>query len=269
MKACPWLRLKTPGGLHQLLDRLKIHLKRGRGHLYSPDPNYVEKLRDVWEWIRVVQQNSDQFVLLFEDELTFYRQPTLARDYERAGKIQPLAELGHRSNSSWRLAGAINAWTGQLTYAGHSHFTIKLLVDFFAQLVNTYPWAKTIYLVMDNWPVHFHPDVLAALQPQNLPWPIYLPASWSAVSPSKTRRLNLPIQLISLPTYAPWNNPIEKVWLLLKKNVLHLHRFEDDFSALKQRVNTELDRYTRPSPELLNFVGLSDPLHLYHSLFPA
>jgi hypothetical protein len=57
------------------------------------------------------------------------------------------------------------------------------------------------------------------------------------------------------------------LWLLLKKQVLHLHRFSDDWDGLKQRVNHELDQYMRPSPDLLRFVGLQDPLRLYHALF--
>jgi hypothetical protein len=266
-QACPWLRVNTLAGMHQVLERINIHWKRGRGHLHSPDPDYVPKLSDVWRWIREVQDDFDQQVLLFGDEFGFYRQPTLANDYERAGETQPLAELGHRTNACWRIAGALNTWTGQVTYVGHAHFTIKLLVDFFAQITNTYPCATTIYLVVDNWPVHFHPDVLAALQPQTFPWPLHRPGNWPTEPSKQARFLNLPIQLVQLPTYAPWANPIEKLWLLLKKNVLHLHRFEDDWAGLKQRVDTELEQFTQPSPDLLRFVGLSDPLRLYHSLF--
>lgn len=266
-QACPWLRVKSLAGMHQVLKRLQIHWKRGRAHLHSPDPDYRSKLSEIWQWIRVVQGDADQRVLLFGDEFGFYRQPSLANDYERAGKTQPLAELGHRTNTCWRLAGALNAWTGQVTYVGHAHFTIKLLVDFFIQIVATYPRVETIYLVLDNWPVHFHPDVLAALQPQSFPWPLHRPWNWPTEPSQQARHLNLPIQLVQLPTYAPWNNPIEKLWLWVRKNVLHLHRYQDDWAGLKQRVDAELAQFTQPSPDLLRFVGLSDPLHLYHALF--
>lgn len=267
MQACVWLRLKTLAGMYQVLKRLNIHRKRGRAHLHSPDPDYVGKLHDVWLWLRVVQLNPEKQVLLFGDELTFYRQPTLSYDYERAGPSQPLAELGHRSNLTWRIAGALNAWTGQLTYAHHSHFTIKLLVDFYQQVAQAYPNADVIYLIVDNWPVHFHPDVLAALRDPSVAWPLKLPAKWPSLPSKLARHLNLPIRLVPLPTYAPWNNPIEKLWLLLKKQVLHLHRFADDWDGLKLRVNQQLDHYLQPSTDLLRFVGLQDPLRLYHALF--
>jgi transposase len=259
--------VKTPAGVYRLLKRLHIHRKRGRGHLHSPDPDYVGKLRDVWVWLRAVQVDPEKQVLLFSDECTFYRQPSLSYDYERAGKVQPLAQLGHRSNLSWRIAGALNAWTGQLTYASHAHFTLKLLIDFYLQVAQAYPQAEVIYLVVDNWPIHFHPDVLAALHHPSTAWPRNLPANWPHTPSQRARRLDLPIRLVPLPTYAPWNNPIEKLWRLLKQQVLHLHRFRDDWDGLKQRVNQELDKYFQPSPDLLRYVGLQDPLRLYHAFF--
>jgi len=267
LQACGWTKVKTLPGIHQILKRLKIHHKRGRAHLHSPDVDYVGKLRHVWQWIREVRLDPEKQVLLFSDEFTFYRQPTLSYDYERAGSSQPLAELGHRSNLTWRIAGALNAWTGQITYANHSHFTLKLLVDFYQQIAQTYPNANMIYLVVDNWPIHFHADVLAALHDPTVAWPLKLPSNWPAEASKQARHLDLPIRLVPLPTYAPWNNPIEKLWLLLKKQVLHQHRFSDDWDGLKQRVNHELDQYMSPSADLLRFVGLQDPLRLYHALF--
>lgn len=267
LKVCNWLKLKSLPGMYQLLKRLKIHRKRGRGHLHSPDNAYVEKLRHIWGLIRIVRPDVADSVLLFADEMGFRRQPSLSYDYLQAGQQQPLAELGHRSNAEWRIAAALNAWTGQVTYASRAHFSVKLLVDFFVQLVATYPDAPQIYLVVDNWPVHFHPDVLAALQPQSLPFPLHNPSNWPTQPAPKARRLNLPIQLVQLPTYSPWANPIEKLWLLLRKEVLHLHRFEDHWSDLKLRVSQELDFYAHPSPDLLRFVGLRNPLRLYRALF--
>jgi transposase len=267
LQACDWLRLTTLAGVHRLLKRLHIHRKRGRAHLHSPDPDYVGKLRDVWLWLRAVRLDPDTQVVLFSDELTFYRQPSLSYDYERAGKSQPLAELGHRSNLTWRIAGALNAWTGQLTFASHAHFTLKLLVDFYQQVARAYPNAQVIYLVVDNWPIHFHADVLAALHDPTSAWPLKRPANWPDAPSHKARHLDLPIRLLPLPTYAPWNNPIEKLWRLLKQQVLHLHRFADDWDGLKKRVNDELEQYLCPSPMLLRYVGLQDPLRLYHALF--
>ncbi len=203
LTVCKWLRTHSLAGVHQLLKRLKIVRKRGRGHLHSPDPNYVEKLRQVRLKIGQVQCDPERQVILFTDELTFYRQPSISYDYARSGHDQPLAELGLRWNQSWRIAGALDVWTGQFTYAQHSHFTVKLLVDFYQQIARTYPLAKKIYLVMDNWPVHCHADVLAALADPTLAWPCKQPPNWPTEPTAKARRLNLPIRFLLLPSYAP------------------------------------------------------------------
>ncbi|MGQ9628202.1 MAG: transposase [Anaerolineae bacterium] len=42
--------------------------------------------------------------------------------------------------------------------------------------------------------------------------------------------------MLCLPTYASWFNPIEKLWRWLKQDVLHLHRLNEDWQALIQRV---------------------------------
>ena len=65
------------------------------------------------------------------------------------------------------------------------------------------------------------------------------------------------INLVFLPTYAPWLNPIEKVWRKLKQEILHLHRYSSRRPDLQKRVQEWLDQYDQPSPELLHYVGLS------------
>ena len=95
-----------------------------------------------------------------------------------------------------------------------------------------YPGVEHIYIALDNWPVHFQPDVLAALQ-------------------------NRKITLLFLPTYAPWLKPIEKVWRKLKQEILHLHRYSSRWKDLQERVEVWLIQYDRPAPDLLHYVGLS------------
>ncbi|MFN8633606.1 MAG: transposase [Chloroflexota bacterium] len=132
---------------------------------------------------------------------------------------------------------------------------VPALLRFFKALVAAYP-GQRLYIVLDNWPVHFHPDLLAALEPQESPFPFFRPRSWSAEPSPTAKRLNLPIQLVPLPTYSPWLNPIEKLWRWLKQDVLHLHRLADDLPALRARVLAFLARFKDGSPDLLRYVGL-------------
>ena len=261
--ACKWLCLKSLAGLWQLLKRLKIHWKRARAHVHSPDLHYVEKL----SWVKVNFLNIDleTNVFLFQDEFTFYRQPSLAWAYEAVGKQQPLAELGWRSNLAWRIAATMNGYTGQVTYLQGFHIGIRQLLQLYQQVVLTYPH-KMICIAQDNWPVHYHPDVCLALQPQEWKWSPKLPPNWPIEASPKAKQLNLPIRLLPLPTYASWTNPIEKLWRNLRQEVLHLHRFEDDWDATKQAVTSFLDQFAHGSSDLLRYVGLQDPTKIYRSL---
>jgi hypothetical protein len=191
------------------------------------------------------------------DEFTYYRQPSLARAYERKGAWQPLAYRSHRSDNQFRIVAALNAITGQVTYRQHSKIGLAQLSNFYAAVRADYPTTTEIYVAQDNWPVHFHPDVLARLQPQTfIPEPPKLSPSWPVQPSSKAVRDCLPIRLLMLPTYASWLNPIEKLWRWLKQDVLHLHRLSDDWQTLKREVANFLDTLTDGSPDLLRYVGL-------------
>jgi hypothetical protein len=179
------------------------------------------------------------------------------------GEFQPLARRSYRSDTEFRGIGALNAVTGQVTYHQASKADIRQLVVFYDMVVKDYPRIETIYIVEDNWPVHYHADLLIHLQPQHFPFPIYLPASWSnepslkAKREARKRGEKLPIRILQLPTYASWANPIEKLWRWVRQSILHLHRLSDDWQTLKQRVMDFIQSFRKGSNELLRYVGLS------------
>ncbi len=258
---CNWLRLTTRGGLCRLLDRLGLSWKSGRPHVHSPDPDYVAKVADIAVHVQQGCTPINRTVTLYLDELTFYRQPTLAKAYEEKGQaIQPLAELGYRTNIASRIIATLGVYDGRVIYLRSSKITVDRLVAFYQQVCAAYPDAERIDVVMDNWPIHFHPDVLAALEPQQSPWPRYLPSHWSKEPSQRAMKrwseLNLPIQAIPLPTYASWLNPIEKLWRKTKQDVLHLHRFADRLEELREEVDRFLDQFADGSHDLLRYVGL-------------
>ncbi len=170
-QACDWLEECTLSGIWQVLERLDIHYKRGRQYIHSPDPHYEAKLMDVSDYIERARCNPATYAVLFQDELTYYRQPTLARAYEAAGSAQPLAQRSHHSNTQRRITATVDVLTGRVVYLQRSKIGVKALVDFYEQVAETYAGMDTIYVVQDNWPIHFHPDVLTALRPQDLKWP--------------------------------------------------------------------------------------------------
>ena len=245
-------------GIWRVLKAAGLRYKRGRDHLHSPDPRYQEKVAHLRRIQARVAAQPDAAVLLYQDEVTSYRQPSLASGYAPRGRPEPRAARSLKGDATCRVVGALDAATGRVVARQQGKIGVPALIRFYRALADAYP-GRRIYLVQDNWPVHFHPDLLAALEPQTSPFPVLRPPSWPAEPGPRAKRLNLPIQLVQLPTYSPWANPIEKLWRWLKQDVLHLHRLADDLPALRSIVLDFLDRFAEPAPDLLRYVGLPAP----------
>lgn len=137
------------------------------------------------------------------------------------------------------------------------------MVGFYREVAAAYPQAERIDVILDNWPVHFHPDLLVALQPQACPFPFPRPPNWpeapSAAAIRKWGDLRLPIRLVPLPTYASWLNPIEKLWRWLRQEVVHLHPWADDLPALHAAADAFFARFAANDAaghDPLRYVGL-------------
>jgi transposase len=258
-----WLAGYGSSAISACLKRLGIHLKRGQHRLYSPDAAYAEKLRLVARRFEQAKASGGREVFLFADELTFYRQPGLARVFARAGRAQPRITLSYKSNTSGRIAAVLNAVSGQVDHLIANVISIPTLVRFHSQVRAAYPDAERIWMALDNWPVHFHPDVVAALEEQQHGFEVPLPPSWPREPRAKAKRLHLPIQFLPLPTYAPWTNPIEKLWRWLRQSYLHMHREADDWPTLKQKISDHLNEFACGSEDLLRYVGLASNSPLY------
>jgi hypothetical protein len=240
----------------QVLKRLGIHYKRARSYIHSPDERYDAKLALIQQCWQRTQTDPERFIFVYQDECSYYRQPSLAQAYAARGREQPRAYWSVRANTRFRIVAALNALTGQVTYCQHSRISCPRLAAFYIQLQAEYPQAEEIYLVQDNWPLHFHPDVLACLQPQDASWFPQLPDHWPSQPRPAAVQANLPIRLLCLPTYASWLNPIEKLWRWLKQEHLHLHRYCDEWPTLRALVAQALDQFRFGSPDLLRYVGL-------------
>lgn len=201
-----------------------------------------------------------RIVVVYVDEHTVPRQPSVAAAWAGSPDEEPRACRSTRSDTLTRVVGTLDHQTGRVCHLRAARIGVRELVQFYQQVRAAYPEAERIYVVLDNWPVHRHPDVLVALEPQETPWLLPLPPSWSLTpSPAAVRRwghLHLPIQLVPLPTYASWLNPIEKLWRKLKADVTHLHRQADDLPTLRARVDAFLDDFGHGSEDLLRYVGL-------------
>lgn len=225
--------LKSLSGIWRRLGKWKLVLKRGRQKLHSPDPEYDPKVQAVQQAHQRAQAQPAQEVLVYGDEKTVYRWPPPGRAWEAAGGggiHQPTAVRGTRSNTKHRWAGLLNAVTGQVLLREGAKAGKDLLIGLFEDLRQAYP-SQQINLAWDNWPVHKNPDILAAAE-------------------------RLGIRLLFLPTYAPWTNPIEKLWGKLQDEILSMHRHSDEFAVLLDRCRDFFGRLAQTALDLLRYVGL-------------
>ena len=127
---------------------------------------------------------------------------------------------------------ALNALTGQVNYLDGYIVGRQQVIAFYTQLNRAYPTVDLLYVIQDNWNIHTHPDVMTAL------------AKYPRIKP------------VWLPTYAPWLNPIEKLWRWVRQDILKMHRWVEDWPQVKQRVRDFLNQFAHGSHDLLRYVGL-------------
>lgn len=250
-----WLSLDSDGGLSRFLNRLGFSYKNGRVEMYSPDPAYKDK-RDYIAKLRSEVAKDDRTVLLYQDEMTYYRTPTVSRVYQDEGQAQMAFSHRPADNKRSRVCGVLEPETGEVFWKQSGRFGIEQLVPFYEEVVDNWPRADTIYIVQDNWPPHFHVGVFEHLAAQKWPYTFRTPSSWPDSEPAARTEGPLPIQLVGLPTYSPWLNPIEKLWRWLKQDILHMHRLTDCWNTLKARVARFINNFRARSPELLKYCGL-------------
>ncbi len=95
-QAVPWLAEVSVPGIWQLLDRFDLAYKRGRRYVHSPDLDYPLKAARVGSAWQEVLADPVRFVLLYQDELTYYRCPTLAQEYTQRSSDAPRAAEADR-----------------------------------------------------------------------------------------------------------------------------------------------------------------------------
>ena len=184
------------------------------------------------------RSNPESVRVLFVDEMSFYRRPEPGREWHekgRGGRMQPTVPQAPGPNTRRRIIGALDAIDGRVISRSRSSMGVRAILPFLRQVRRAYGPDMTLILVWDNWPPHHHEEI-------------------------KTLATELGIEIINTPTYAPWTNYIEKLWKLLRDDILRLHRLSDSWTELRKRVDRYLASLFRPNAKLLRYVGLSPPL---------
>ncbi len=233
-------------GVGRRLHRCRVRLRCARLQLSSPDPDSLPQVARLERCRRAAVRTPQAVALVFVDEMGYDRWPAAAPDGMLAAPDAPtLAWRAGPTTRQQRRIGAPGALTGRVDYRDNYLVGREQVSACYRQLDHVYARAERVYVVQDNWSLHHHDDVQAALA-------------------------DLPrLELVWLPTSSPWLTPIEKLWRWRRQDVLKLHRLADDWHTLRERVNAFLDPFAAGSHALLRYTGLIGDGHLAYVLRSA
>lgn len=230
-KVVGWLGGVSPAGAWQILKRLGLSRKQALSFIRSPDPLFRQKVRAISQAFRYALWHPEKAAILFEDELSYRRQPAVAPAWGATGSKQPLVHRCATDNTLSRIGATLDGITGQLLYLQGGKFGVDKMNALY-HLIRDHYHQPDLFVVQDNCRMlHDHPDVLQTAQ-------------------------ELRVTPVFLPTYASWLNPIEKLWRWLRQDCLYNHTLAHDLSALRGSVSTFLDQFAHGSDELLHYCGL-------------
>jgi transposase len=139
-------------------------------------------------------------VAVYEDEVDVHLNPKIGLDWMGLGQQKDVMTPG--KNQKRYLAGALDVRTRQVVWVEAEYKTSNLFLDLLDKLLETYPQAPVIHVVLDNYRIHKSEIVEAAL----------------------AGYLHGRIELHFLPPYSPDHNRIERVWKDVHANVTRNHR---------------------------------------------
>lgn len=182
----------------RLLRRLKIRLGCPKPFVNCPWPKSrrdqrIQRLR----YLLLHAREGD--VWLFEDEVDIHLNPKIGRDYMLPGTQKKVLTPG--VNKKHYLAGALNAFSGELTWVEGESKNSELFMHMLFAIGRRYREVRRIHLIIDNCSIH----------------------------KSKFTKLVLSecagkVRLHFQPSYCPDENRIERVWQDLHANVTRNHQ---------------------------------------------
>jgi transposase len=158
-------------------------------------------------------------VAVYEDEVDIHLNPKIGLDWMGLGQQKEVLTPG--KNQKRYLAGALDVRTGTVHWVEGERKTSALFLLLLDKLLATYPKAKRIHVILDNYRIHSSQIVAVAL------------AGFASR-----------IQLNFLPPYCPNDNKIERFWQDLHAEVTRNHRCPT-MTKLMQEVRYYLNKRNR------------------------
>jgi len=167
---------------------------------------------------RLAAQPPPGEVVFYQDEVDIHLNPKVGLDWMLPGRQRLLVTPGN--NKKHYVAGALNAKTGELVWVDGPSKCSALFCDNVDAIVEAYPEAAAIHIILDNYIIHKSKITERRLLPYG-------------------DRVRLHFQ----PPYCPNANRIERKWQDLHANVTRNHR-HGTMDGLLDCVREWLDVYS-------------------------
>ena len=167
-------------------------------------------------------------VLYDADEFNVSWMPTLRARWSPVGQ-QVMIRTPGQPTKPYGI-GAVNYYTGETVVLFRRRKRRREIAELLQALLDKHP-TQTIYVAWDNCHTHEADEVEAVLR-------------------SAAGRL----VLLSLPTYSPWLNPIERLWRHFRREVTHCELFQT-VKLLLQAAQRFFDRYNHCPSAVLSVIG--------------
>jgi transposase len=207
-----------PATLSRALQMIRARLGRPRPTVGCPWPKR-RRNRRLAEIRAVLDMLAADEIAVYLDEVDVHLNPKIGLDWMNCGTQKEVPTPGQ--NVKRYLCGALNAQSGRLTWVKAEKKNSLLFIAMLHRLVESYPEAKVIHVVLDNFKIHD-----------------------SKASRAAVEALGGKIVLHPLPPYCPQHNKIERVWLDVHANVTRNHTCPD-MDDLTRRVTNYLSGRNR------------------------
>ena len=188
-----------------------------------PEAQKSRRLREIQQVLDTLPRNE---VAVYEDEADIHLNPKIGLDWMNRGTQKTVLTPGQ--NQKRYIAGALDSRTRRMVWVIGQHKTAILFLRLLWKLHETYPRAKKIHVILDNFSIHSSTVVQSSLQ-----------------TPVGRRFV-----LHFLPPYCPDHNKIERVWQDLHANVTRNHRCRS-MADLIRNVHNYLNRRNRRHPSTI------------------
>ena len=187
-----------PGTMSRALKQIRARLGRPKPTVGCPWSK-AAKTRRLNAIRQAIEGMKPTEVAVYLDEVDIHLNPKIGPDWMNRGKQKEVETPGQ--NAKQYVCGALEVKTGCIEHVAGERKNGMLFIAMLERLLTTYPTAKAIHVVLDNFRIHTSKQVQAWMK-------------------EKGRR----IRLHFLPPYCPDHNRIERQWRDLHADVTRNHR---------------------------------------------